>query len=58
MNKKISVANDFSRTPGARYRTDGDFSGQEFYEEILIMDFKLAKESRSKLIIDLDGSVS
>ena len=32
---KISIAKDFSLYPGARYRTDGDNSGQQFYEDIL-----------------------
>ena len=29
---KINICNDFSETPGARYRYEGDFSGEEFRE--------------------------
>lgn len=31
----INIARDFSPTPGARLREDGDFSGQEFREDFL-----------------------
>ena len=58
MNKKIiiKIADDFSAVPGARYRTDGKFSGQEFYEEILLIKIKEALESNSKVLLDLDGT--
>lgn len=56
MNVKISVAKDFSITPGARYRTDGDFSGQEFYEDILHEKFISILETEESLIVDLDGT--
>ena len=26
----IRISSDFSETPGARYRSEGDFSGEEF----------------------------
>jgi hypothetical protein len=32
----IRIATDFSRTPGGRYREDGDFSGEQFREEFLV----------------------
>lgn len=51
---KISI--DFSSTPGARYYTDGDDSGQEFYEKILKHAFKEALDDNDKLVIDLDGT--
>lgn len=56
INLKIKVATDFTDAPGARYRSDGDKSGQEFYEEILKPKFEEAISSTSKLEIDLDGT--
>ena len=51
---KIKIAIDFSDTPGARYRTDGDFSGQEFLEELLGPEFERCQSTGEKLLIDLD----
>lgn len=51
----IRIATDFSDTPGARYRAEGDFSGEEFREELLEPSFLEAKEKGEKLIINLDG---
>lgn len=56
MNVEINIATDFSRTPGARYKTDGDFSGQEFFEEILERNFLSIKDSSYKLIVNLDDT--
>jgi hypothetical protein len=55
MNKTIKISNEFSETPGARHRSDGDFSGQEFFEEILEPAYLSLKENE-KIIIDLDGT--
>lgn len=52
---KIIVWKDFSDSPGARYRTDGPFSGQEFLENYLEPKFDKAVEGNYILIIDLDG---
>ena len=38
----INIKNDFSDSPGARYRKDGPNSGQQFYEEILKNKFEEA----------------
>ncbi|MCK7596900.1 STAS-like domain-containing protein [Microbulbifer sp. CAU 1566] len=51
---KISIAEDFSDAPGARYRDDGDASGQEFYEDHLKGKFEEAVAKKNRLIIDMD----
>lgn len=52
----INVAQDFTSTPGARYKTDGQYSGEEFREkfiEPLFANF----EDNSEIVIVLDGLV-
>jgi len=51
---QIIVASDFTTTPGARYRTDGEFSGEQFLEEILLPKFEKAVSEDYILFIDLD----
>lgn len=52
MKKIINIAKDFSDSPGARYYDDGDFSGQEFRETILLKYF----DSFDEIEINLDGT--
>lgn len=52
---KIRICDDYSETPGARHITDGDFSGEDFRETLLIPRFTAAHKNGTKLIIDLDG---
>lgn len=47
----IDVSRDFSRTPGGRYRSDGDYSGEDFRESVLIP----ALEQHARIVVDLDG---
>ena len=58
MNKDIiiKIATDFSRIPGARYPEEGDYSGQEFRQNVLHPALKKAIEMNVKLIVDLDGT--
>ena len=51
----INICNDFTDTPGARYRSEGDFSGEEFRETILIPKYEEAVKSKQQLKIELDG---
>lgn len=53
----ISVAIDFTMSPGARYRSDGKFSGEEFYEDILKPKVNDAWNDTGKgIFIDFDGT--
>lgn len=52
---KINIKNDFSDSPGARYKQDGPHSGEEFFEKLLRPKFVEAMENRIKLEIELDG---
>ena len=51
----IKISKDFSETPGARYYTEGPYSGQEFREEHLIPKFLNIKDTEDTLTIDFDG---
>ena len=51
----IKIATDFSDTPGARFRTDGHFSGEEFREDKLMPLFEDGADN-GKILIDLDGA--
>ena len=52
---EIIISKDFSETPGARKRTDGEYSGEEFRETLLIPKYLDAIKNNEKLIINLDG---
>jgi len=51
---KIAVA--FTKTPGPRYRSEGEFSGEQFRAEILLPRILNAIKKGLKLIVDLDGT--
>ena len=51
----LHIATEYTDTPGARDREDGDYSGQEFLENLLESRFLKSKEQHYKLLIDLDG---
>lgn len=51
----ISVSKDFTETPGARNRTDGKYSGEEFREDVLCPEFQKAIDSDGIVRVDLDG---
>lgn len=56
MERVIRVASDFTDTPGARSRSQGDFSGEEFRETVLIPAVLEARKHRETIKIDLDGT--
>lgn len=51
----ISIARDFSRTPGPRRRTEGKFSGEEFLK-LLRARYDEAIGQGTRLFVDLDGA--
>jgi uncharacterized protein DUF4325 len=56
-NITINIANDFSDSPGARYKTDGDFSGQQFYEDKLKPKLEEVWDDQNKAItLNFDGT--
>ena len=52
---QVFIATDFSDTPGARYCSDGPFSGEEFREKMLMPLFEDELDN-GKILIDLDGA--
>jgi hypothetical protein len=55
-NIKISIAKDFSKTPGPRHIIEGKFSGEKFRKEIMEALFQKAIDHGVKIEINLDGT--
>lgn len=53
---EIIISSDFTDAPGPRFRKQGDFSGEQFREDILIPKFKEAITKKEKLTINFDGT--
>jgi hypothetical protein len=53
--KVINIAQDFSRTPGGRYRDSGPYSGEAFREDILLPAYRAAKKANEQITIDFSG---
>lgn len=54
--KSIIIATEFTDAPGARYKEDGPFSGEEFYHDLLLPAYRLAVKDNSVILIDLDDT--
>jgi hypothetical protein len=52
---QLSIAKEFSRTPGPRFKNEGKYSGEAFLE-VLRERFKKARELNTRLLVDLDGA--
>jgi len=50
----INIVKDYTDAPGARYIDDGEFSWEQFYENILKNKYQEAIDTKQKLYIDLD----
>lgn len=54
---EINIARDFTKSPGARYKSDGKYSGEEFYEDILKPKLSsIWEDPNKKILIDFDGT--
>jgi len=52
---KLSVLEEFTMTPGPRYKHQGPFSGELFRQEVLKPKFEEALDLKTQLYVDLDG---
>src|SRR5580704_11606520 len=52
----LSIARDFSETPGPREPDEGEYSGQLFLTEFLLPRYQEATAKGEELLIDLDGA--
>jgi len=50
--KTINLALQFSRFPGGRFNTDGEFNGEKFREKFL----KPALDENKSIVVELDGT--
>ena len=53
---KYRISTEYTDTPGPRYRIQGDFSGEDFREVVLVPLLTKAKELNEKIEINLDGA--
>jgi len=53
---KLVICKEFSPSPGPRYASEGDFSGEEFRIKLLAPRLKDAISNKKTLFIDLDGT--
>ncbi len=51
----INIAHDYTKSPGGRFVTEGEHSGEDFRERILLPAFKECKKTGEKLTVVLDG---
>lgn len=52
----LKISTEFSRTPGPRNPSEGEFSGELFLDTILEKRFQNAVTDKQPLIVDLDGT--
>lgn len=53
--RKLIIASEFSDTPGGRTPNEGEFSGEEFRDNVLEPAYKKSFASNEILSIDFDG---
>lgn len=52
---EINFSKEFTDAPGGRYKTDGSFSGELFYETLLLPRFEESLKNNEKLIVNMDN---
>lgn len=52
----LKVSRDFSGAPGPGRKSEGENSGEEFLENVLLQDVKNALKDNTYLLVDLDGT--
>lgn len=50
----IKISTDYTKKPGGRFVSDGEFSGEDFRTKILLPKYYEALKSNDKLFVDLD----
>ena len=55
-DRVISIAVDYSKSPGGRFRSYGPFSGEEFRDDVLLPALRSALADGSVVIVELDGT--
>lgn len=53
---EYKIAKEYTNLPGGRYKKDGDFSGEDFRDTILIKLIEECLKKSDELIINLDGA--
>lgn len=53
---ELTIANEFTPTPGPRKLTEGEFSGEQFLRDLLRPRFEAAVSAGSVLVVNLDGA--
>ena len=51
----INIATDYTKTPGGRFISEGEYSGQDIREKVLKPKFLQALENNDQLTVILDG---
>ena len=51
---RIKISDDYSKTPGGRYKDEGPYSGEEFRENLLLDAYEKCEHNNEKLEIDFD----
>lgn len=54
--RELHIATEFGTTPGPRHKSEGEYSGEEFRDEILTPRFKEALDNQDILLVDLDST--